>query len=289
MPKKKDKKDKKLVLSKFDITSISDNAVVVFIGKRQTGKSILVKDLLFNKRDIPVGTIISGTEGANRFYSKLLPKQFIHEEYEDEITDRVLKRQKKIVRQRENEEESFGRSTIDPRTLYLLDDCLYDNKWVRSKGIRSMFMNGRHYKILFMLTMQYALGIPPSLRTNIDYVFLLRENIVANRKRLYEQYAGMFPEFKMFCSVMDQVTHDFHCLVINCNANSNKLEDQVFWYKAKMHNDFRVGHPSIWKYSANSSEVVSDDDDDFSRDNGLKVYKGNYAGLDATGFDHDDY
>ena len=80
MPKKKDKKDKKLVLSKLDITSIPDDSVVVFIGKRQTGKSILVKDVLFHKRDIPVGTVISGTESANRFYSKLLPKQFIHEE-----------------------------------------------------------------------------------------------------------------------------------------------------------------------------------------------------------------
>ena len=36
-------------------------------------------------------------------------------------------------------------------------------------------MNGRHYKILFILTMQYALGIPPNLRTNIDYVFILRK------------------------------------------------------------------------------------------------------------------
>ena len=286
MPKKKDKKDKKLVLSKLDITSIPDDSVVVFIGKRQTGKSILVKDVLFHKRDIPVGTVISGTESANRFYSKLLPKQFIHEEYEDLITDRVLKRQKKIVQQIEVEEENFGRSTIDPRTLYLLDDCLYDNKWVRSKGIRSMFMNGRHYKILFMITMQYALGIPPSLRTNIDYVFLLRENIVANRRRLYEQYAGMFPDFKTFCAVMDQVTNDYHCLVINCNARSNKLEDQVFWYKASLHNDFRVGHPSIWKYNASTPEVVSDDDDDFSRDNGIKVYKGNYSGYGATEFNN---
>ena len=50
--------------------------------------------------------------------------------------------------------------------------------------MRSVFMNGRDYKLLFLLTMQYALGIPPNLRTNIDYVFILRENYVSNRKRL---------------------------------------------------------------------------------------------------------
>ena len=49
-------------------------------------------------------------------------------------------------------------------------------------------MNGRHYKLLFVLTMQFALGITTPFRTNIDYVFILRENIVSNRKRLYEHY-----------------------------------------------------------------------------------------------------
>ena len=81
---------------------------------------------------------------------------------------------------------------------------------------------------MFIITMQYALGIPPSLRTNIDYVFILRENYVSNRKRLYEQFAGMFPSFDMFCQVMDSCTENYECLVINNNAKSNTLEEQIF-------------------------------------------------------------
>ena len=46
-------------------------------------------------------------------------------------------------------------------------------------------MNGRHYKILFLLTMQFPMGISTALRTNIDYVFIFRENIKKNRERLY--------------------------------------------------------------------------------------------------------
>ena len=42
--------------------------------------------------------------------------------------------------------------------------------------------------LLFLLTMQYALGVPPNLRTNIDYTFILREPYIANRKRIYENY-----------------------------------------------------------------------------------------------------
>jgi len=51
----------------------------------------------------------------------------------------------------------------------------------------------------------------------------------------------MFPSFDFFCNVMDQCTENYECLVINNNAKSNKLEDQVFWYKAEAHPDFRMG------------------------------------------------
>ena len=109
-------------------------------------------------------------------------------------------------------------------------------------------MNGRHYKLLFLLTMHIFLC--PNLRTNIDYVFILRENYVSNRKRLYEHYAGMFPTFEMFCQVMDQCTENYECLVINNNAKSNKLSDQVFWYKAEPRPDFKIGADSgYWLYS----------------------------------------
>ena len=229
-------------LTKFDMNKIKDDKVVVLIGKRNTGKSFLCKDLLFHHRDIPCGQVISGTEAANEFYSSLVPKLFIHEEYQDSIVNNVLKRQRMMI------DKIKTQTNIDPRLFVVFDDCLYDNKWVKNKDVRSLFMNGRHWKILFMITMQYALGIPPNLRTNIDFVFILRENYVSNRKRLYEHYAGMFPTFEMFCQVMDQCTENYECLVIDNNAQSNKLEDQVFWYKAMERGEFKIGADDYWKY-----------------------------------------
>jgi guanylate kinase len=44
------------------MTSIDDDKVIVMIGKRGTGKSSLVKNLLYYHKDIPVATIISATE-----------------------------------------------------------------------------------------------------------------------------------------------------------------------------------------------------------------------------------
>lgn len=253
-----------LDLKRFDMKSISfkpnesKGPVIVLIGRRDTGKSFLVRDLLYYHQDIPIGTVISGTEEGNGFYGKMVPKLFIHNEYNTAIIENILKRQRGVLKQVKKEMETFKRSTIDPRTFVILDDCLYDNTWARDKMMRLLFMNGRHWKVMLLITMQYPLGIPPTLRTNIDYVFILREPYIANRKRIYENYAGMFPTFESFCQVMDQCTENFECLVINNNSKSNKLQDQVFWYKADAHNDFRLGSKEFWDLS----KQLNDDDED---------------------------
>ena len=78
-------------LNKFNMAELKDDKVVVFIGKRETGKSFLVRDLLYHHQDIPVGTVISGTEGANSFYSSMMPPIFIHNEFNPIIVANYLK------------------------------------------------------------------------------------------------------------------------------------------------------------------------------------------------------
>jgi hypothetical protein len=252
-----------LRLRKFDMTRIKHDRVVVLIGKRDTGKSFLVKDLLWHHQGLPCGTVISGTEGANQFYSKIVPSMFIHEAYSPLIVANVLKRQKLVAKKISKDLAERGTTSVDPRNFLILDDCLYDQSWIRDTNIRYLFMNGRHVHTMFILTMQYVMGIPPNLRSNIDFIFLLRENIVANRRRLYEQFAGMFPDFDSFSQVMDQCTENYECLVIDNTTKSNKLEDQVFWYKAAPHPDFRLCAPEYWAHSAAHSRG---DDEDATED-----------------------
>jgi hypothetical protein len=254
-----------LDLKKFDMRKISfdpnstQGPVIVLIGRRDTGKSFLVRDLLYYHQDIPIGTVISGTEAGNGFYGKLVPKLFIHDEYNSAIIENILKRQKIVLKQIKKETQAYGKSNIDARAFVILDDCLYDNSWSREKVMRLLFMNGRHWKIMLVITMQYPLGVPPNLRTNIDYTFILREPYITNRKRIYENYAGMFSTFESFCQVMDQCTENYECLVISNNAKSNKLGDQIFWYKASAHNNFRLGSKEFWEMS---KDLNSDDDED---------------------------
>ena len=244
---------------RFDNSQTSSGPVIVFIGRRDTGKSFLVRDLLYYHQEIPIGTVISGTEAGNGFYGSHVPKLFIHDEYNTAIVENVLKSQKLVIKQIKKENTAYGRSNIDGRAFVILDDCLWDNGWAKDKMMRLLFMNGRHWKIMTVITMQYPLGVPPNLRTNIDYVFILREPYLTNRKRIYENYAGMFPTFESFCQVMDQCTENYECLVIDNNSKSNKLEDQIFWYKAEPHDNFKLGSKEFWEIS---KDLNSDDEDE---------------------------
>jgi hypothetical protein len=220
--------------------------MIVIIGKKDTGKSFLVRDILFNTQDCyPIGTVISGTEVANEFFQHMVPSKLIHDKYSPEIVTKVIQRQLSL-KQARNKSKVGGQSNVDPRAFLILDDCLYDSSWIKEESTRYVFMNGRHVDLSTMITMQYPLGITPNLRTNVDFVFIMRENILGNRRRIYENYAGMFPTFEMFCQFMDQCTENFECLVICNNVPSNKLEDQVFWYKASDHPPFRLCAPQLW-------------------------------------------
>lgn len=251
-----------LQIKKFDISKITCDKVVFFLAKRSSGKSFLVRQILSYNTHIPVGMVISPTESANRFYGDHVPQVFIHDEYTPELIANFVKRQKLVMKKMKDEIDATGRSTIDPNAFLILDDCMFDSSWTTDKNIRYICMNGRHIKTLFMVTMQYPIGVGPQLRSQIDYTFILRETNLGNRRRIYENYAGIFPSFDMFNQVMNQCTNNYECLVIDNTTKSDKLEDQVFWYKADINQPpFRVGAPQFWEMPVVREDYLEVDDE----------------------------
>ena len=93
------------------------------------------------------------------------------------------------------------------------------------------------------------MDIKPVIRTNIDGTFILRETNLKNRKSLWENYAGVIPDFSMFCDIMDQLTDDYTALYIHNTTQSNNIEDCVFYYKARpIPRDFKFGSTEFWDF-----------------------------------------
>jgi hypothetical protein len=228
-------------LKKFNINSIPDDATICYCGKRRSGKSVLIRELMYHKRAFPAGVVLAPTDSMTHSYAQFIPHIFVHYEYKPELLSKLFMRQQLLAD--ENVERSQkGKKPRDSRAYLIMDDCLATKgEWAKDPNIAEVFYNGRHRKILFMLSMQFPLGIKPELRANFDYVFLLAEDFLTNQKRLYEHYAGCFPSFEMFRKVFMEVTKDFGCLVIDNKDRSPDITKKCFWYRACDPGNFMVG------------------------------------------------
>lgn len=212
---------------------------IVVIGKPGTGKTTLISSLFFEKKHIfPTGQIHSGTEESNGFWQEMFPSTFIFNHCSTENIQKLILRQKKARDELKN-----------PWTVLLLDDCTDDPKMFNTPLFHSIFKNGRHWKMWFILSMQYALDIKPVLRSNIDVVFILRETNVRNREILYRNFAGFIPSFSIFCDIMDVITEDYTALVIDNASKSNAWQDNIYYYTSVIPpKSFKFGCPEFWDY-----------------------------------------
>ena len=247
---------KVLQLNKFDMAwLVKDqngdfmNPRIAIIAKSGSGKSWVIRDILYYIRDIPCGTIIAPTDKMTGFYNDFFPLSFIHHEYTENIIPKILSRQKRILQKNKNR-KVINKSPIDPRTFLIMDDCMSTKHlWLKDPNVLTIFNEGRHYQLTFILSMQYSLGIQPELRSNFDFVFLLGEDFINNRKKLYEHYAGMFPTRDIFDQVFLQTTDDYGCMVINNRLRSSDIKKKIYDYHEINHDKEYNNKPPLFNLS----------------------------------------
>ena len=237
----------KLPIKRFNIHEMVDHCTIAMIAKRATGKSFLTREIMYQKRNIAAAIAISRTENLNGFYKDFIPDSYIYSEYTSDILSRVYERQAKMHEDNVKREKE-GKKPKDDSIMLIMDDCMSDKRWIKDPNIAEMFFNGRHHHLSFILTMQYAVGIPPEMRSNFDYIFLLAEDTINNRKKLYEHYAGMFPTFDIFQQVFSDLTENYGMMVINNRIHSKNITDKVFWYRAKPVPTFNLGCNKFRKF-----------------------------------------
>ena len=227
----------KFLLSSFDVVY-------------NTGKSTLITSILYHKKNIiPVAVAMSGTEDSNKTFSQFMPSLFIHNSYQESKINDFITRQKYAKRYLQN-----------PWGVLVLDDCTDDPKVFQKPLQQSIFKCGRHWKMLYIVSLQYAMDIKPVIRSNVDGVFILREPSLVTRRKIWENYASIIPTFDLFCQIMDTVTQNYTALYIDNSSKSNEWSECVFWYRPPIVGKWRFGAKEFWKFHKDNFNSQYGDD-----------------------------
>jgi len=238
-------------LLEFDPEEIKLDATIVAIGKRRTGKSWLLRNIMYLMRDkIPAGIVISQTDELNKFWRQYVPSKYIYPKYEPEILDAVFKRQKDILN-----DNSLTREEKDEKAPFfvLLDDVISDQRLKYDENLMELFVAGRHYRLFVMITSQYAKAITPTLRGNTDYAFLMKCAQQRQREALWEDFADSLTK-DAFAQMLDAYTEDNEVLVVDTCPEKKVDPIELFaWWKAVDPGEFAMGSKEYWQ-SAISGE-----------------------------------
>lgn len=211
----------------LDPNLVKSDSVVIIVGKRNAGKSVLVRDLIWHKRfEIPSALVFSPTESVNNFYKELIPDSFVYDELDIDAIEKAIKRQTAVLANPPPVEN------FNPTLLMVFDDCMTEKKQFNHKWIRYLFLNGRHHKIFLIVNVQYTNDLPKSLRQNSDFIFCLKDNTISVREILFKQFFGCFRRFAEFDQVMQYYTDKYGCLVMNNLERSGDILKTVYWYRA---------------------------------------------------------
>ena len=233
----------------WDPSSMPIDATILLIGKRNTGKTTLTRDLMFHmkeKLDLVVG--MNPTEMANHNLEFFIPKALIYHCFSDEKLSHILEWQKRCVAN--NKAMRLG---------FIMDDCMSETtigqggkkkKVMGSTDINKVFKLGRHLKLFYINAMQYIKDAPPDIRGNVDLLFVFNTTSGTEREKLWKEYFAMFKTYKDFSLVFDACAQGYDCIVLDTRKASQKPSDCIFYYRAKyLKEPFRVGRPVFWSLS----------------------------------------
>ena len=227
-------------IREFEPATAKADCVWLLIGARNTGKTVLLQDLLYNQRhNIHFPIAMTATVSTVQLFQRFMPHSLIYDDgYDFGKADNFLKIAEELVKANKTRHAAL-----------ITDDVMYAaSEILRSKTQSKLHMNGRHYHTAMFNTTQYAMSIPPQIRANCDYVFAMADPVQANRKRLHQQFFGLFATFQEFNRVFSQCTENYGCLVLDRTQSSGKLEDMVKWYKANPDlPPFKLGKPIFYR------------------------------------------
>lgn len=195
--------------------TIKLDTLSVFIAKRNSGKSYLMKHLLNTivkkKNKINWIKVITPTK-FNGEWSNILGDDNVYDEFDNDLIDDILYRQKELKNR-----------NIKNSGLLILDDCLGSANFQNSLFTK-LASAGRHYNLTVWISFQHFYKVPTVLRTNSDYLFILGNHPIKVSKTLYEDFQTEgVNDFKEMDILLKNATDDHGILIVDNSTSKTKM------------------------------------------------------------------
>ena len=209
-------------MEKSEINFTCLNRCISLSAMRGSGKSEMLRYLVmaeqhkFNKI-----FIISPTNITNGFYNDFIPKENIFSEWSDEWVENLIEILKNLNKNKKSQTDS------PKNVLLVLDDCCSNTRFHSSRTFEKIFTTGRHYFLSCIITSQYITHIPPSARTNCDYILVSNLNN-NNVQILADEYTLGNCTRKQFIEIYKKAIPDHGFLLINNSSTKNNNIDEIY-------------------------------------------------------------
>jgi len=208
-------------LNLLSVSPVMAGDCVAIIGHSQSGKRTIIKDIIkqLQKTNQVDECVIFSPYDNISYTDKIYPK------YDSKIVSDILETQKQ-------HQNNGTRNNV----VVVLNDCIGCKQNSFNDPDLFELFNCKKYNITTIITMQFAHKIPVEIRACFDFKFMASENFTTNIKRCYDYYAGMFPEYKQFSSIICKLKQ-YEFLVISTSSNKHNFDDMVKVYKSLNEND----------------------------------------------------
>lgn len=206
----------------FNPTNCPIDSTIGIVAKRRSGKSVFIRNLLFDLNPARVVAFI-GSKAANTFYYHFIPPLYIYQKWDEAHIEKILAHQ-----------ELYYDGTPEKAITFVIDDFGCDKDVMKSKVMKSLFQNGRHLGIRVIIAFQYLKDVAAANRGNFDVMCVLKEVNRNNQRALFDEFFSTFENFPTFSTILKKATADFGVLIQDNTADGSKVTDSVSLYRAKM-------------------------------------------------------
>ena len=232
---------------------------ILLVGKRFSGKSYTSVSIA-HKFKTPRWAAFCGTKDTEDFWTEKFESSASVRGPDERGKHYLIK----LIKYQQRKSRLYSKVLKEPFPLQyqiglIFDDVTAKREFRKGEMLEDLFSNGRHYHAVIIISCQYLKQLPPAVRLNTDYMFLMH-NTKRTCKVLYEDYVENPETFAGFLDLLRTVTGQtdaagkdlFNSLVYDNVVKSAKLNEMFKIYRnegLKAINEMKIGSEEWREYN----------------------------------------